>query len=209
VIGSLFRERYRPRFGTPEWARYWAKRARLLPALLSAEWRSRRFERGCSFFGKRTIVAPTTVFGRLDNLSIGDDCAIGQVEIHLAGRVSIGDCVVINDHCRLLSASHDVHSPDWQLVAETIMIEDYVWIATGAMILPGLTIGRGAVIGAGAVVCKDVDEMAIMVGNPARPVGSRRATHFSYRPSASSALFEAWLGPAETPAIRELMEIGR
>ncbi len=195
MIASLFRDRYRPAFGTRLWARYWAKRAWLLGSLISGELASRRYARRCGAFGKRTLVSPSKIEGRLDRLRIGDDCAIGRVEIQLHAAVEIGNCVVINDGCRLLTGTHDVHSPSWQLVAKPITIEGYAWIAMGAMILPGVTVGRGAVVGAGAVVTKSVEPLAIVAGNPARLVGRRGTEEFSYRPSESGALFEAWLGP--------------
>ncbi len=44
-------------------------------------------------------------------------------------------------------------------------------VGGGAVVLPGVRIGRMALVGAGAVVTKDVPERAIVVGNPARPVG--------------------------------------
>ncbi|MER9962673.1 hypothetical protein NKJ72_17180 [Mesorhizobium sp. M0045] len=56
---------------------------------------------------------------------------------------------------------------------DTIQIEDDVWIGFGATLLSGIRIGRGAVVGAAAVVTKDVPSYAIMVGNPAKKVGSR------------------------------------
>jgi maltose O-acetyltransferase len=45
---------------------------------------------------------------------------------------------------------------------QPIHIADYAWIATNAIILPGVKIGRGAV-GAGAVVSKDVADYSIVV----------------------------------------------
>lgn len=47
------------------------------------------------------------------------------------------------------------------------MIEDYVFIGTRAMILPGVTLGVGSVIAAGAVVTKDVEQYTIVGGIPA------------------------------------------
>ncbi|MBI9080378.1 MAG: N-acetyltransferase [Pseudodesulfovibrio sp.] len=41
-------------------------------------------------------------------------------------------------------------------------------IGSGAVILPGVTIGAEAMVGAGAVVVHDVPEKAVVVGNPAR-----------------------------------------
>ena len=48
------------------------------------------------------------------------------------------------------------------------------WIGMSALILPGVRIGDGCVLGAGAVLTKDLDDYTIAVGNPARPIRSRR-----------------------------------
>jgi maltose O-acetyltransferase len=42
-----------------------------------------------------------------------------------------------------------------------------VWIGSGAIILPGLTIGADAIIGAGSVVTRNVPPGATVMGNPA------------------------------------------
>jgi UDP-2-acetamido-3-amino-2,3-dideoxy-glucuronate N-acetyltransferase len=55
---------------------------------------------------------------------------------------------------------------DWHL--ETTLVRQRAAIGTGAIILPGLTIGVGAIVGAGAVVTRDVPDHAIVAGNPAR-----------------------------------------
>lgn len=47
-------------------------------------------------------------------------------------------------------------------------------IGSNATLLCGITIGERALIGAGAVVTKDVPADAVVVGNPARPIPSRR-----------------------------------
>lgn len=49
-----------------------------------------------------------------------------------------------------------------------IVVGNDVWIGHGALILSGVRIGDGAVIGAGSVVNKNVDDYAIVAGNPAR-----------------------------------------
>ena len=49
-----------------------------------------------------------------------------------------------------------------------IVVGNDVWIGHGALILSGVHIGDGAVIGAGSVVNKNVDDYAIVAGNPAR-----------------------------------------
>jgi acetyltransferase-like isoleucine patch superfamily enzyme len=44
-----------------------------------------------------------------------------------------------------------------------VIIEDDVWVGTGAIILKGVTIGEGSVIAAGAVVTKDVPPYTIYI----------------------------------------------
>jgi acetyltransferase-like isoleucine patch superfamily enzyme len=51
-----------------------------------------------------------------------------------------------------------------------MVVGDDVWIAEGATLLGGITVGDGAVIGAHAVVTKDVPPRTIVAGNPARVV---------------------------------------
>lgn len=55
---------------------------------------------------------------------------------------------------------------DWKL--ERTLVKRRAAIGSGAVILPGLTIGERAVVGAGAVVTKDVPDAAVVAGNPAR-----------------------------------------
>ena len=46
-------------------------------------------------------------------------------------------------------------------------------MATGAIVLPGVTIGEGAVVAAGSVVTKDVEPWTVVGGNPARFIKKR------------------------------------
>lgn len=51
-----------------------------------------------------------------------------------------------------------------------VNIGNKVWIATNAIILPGVTIGDGAIIAAGAVVTKDVPSRSMVAGVPAKVI---------------------------------------
>jgi maltose O-acetyltransferase len=87
--------------------------------------------------------------------------------------LTIGENVSISPEVMILAGTHDVNDPQFAAVAGAVTIEDYVWIGTRAMILPGVTIGRGAVVVAGSQVSKNVPPMTIVAGSPARPIGMR------------------------------------
>jgi virginiamycin A acetyltransferase len=55
---------------------------------------------------------------------------------------------------------------------DTVVGND-VWLAYGALVLPGVTIGHGAVVAAASVVASDVPPYAIVGGNPARVIRRR------------------------------------
>lgn len=55
---------------------------------------------------------------------------------------------------------------------DTVIGND-VWIGSGAMIMPGVTIGDGAIVAARAVVARDVPPYVIVGGNPAETIRTR------------------------------------
>lgn len=56
--------------------------------------------------------------------------------------------------------------------AESIDIGANVWIATGATIIGGVTIGHRSVVAAGSVVTRDAPPDSLVGGNPARVIRS-------------------------------------
>jgi acetyltransferase-like isoleucine patch superfamily enzyme len=54
--------------------------------------------------------------------------------------------------------------------AKPIVIEENVWIAAGATIIGGVTVGKNSVVGAGAAVTKNVPPNAFVTGSPAKIV---------------------------------------
>lgn len=144
--------------------------------------------------GRLVVIGKSRIEGQFSNLSIGNESSLGRCEISLHDSVSIGNKVVINDGVILLTGSHSLTDPTWQHKTKPITINDYAWVCTNAIILPGVSIGVGAVIGAGAVVRSDVSAYSVVVGNPAKHTDIKRVTKMSYSPVLMNAPFEAWIG---------------
>ena len=85
------------------------------------------------------------------------------------GGVYIGEHSFIGHNVIFATLNHDMNP---YTRADThpkpIHIGKRVWIGSGVIILPGVTIGDNAVIAAGSVVTKDVEANAIYGGNPAK-----------------------------------------
>lgn len=116
------------------------------------------------------------------NIRIGNDTIVGE-GIVLDGRdkLIIGDHVDIATDVMIYNAQHNINDPDFAAERAPVKIEDYVFIGPRAIILPGVTVGRGAVVGAGAVVTKDVKELEIVGGVPAKVIGERSLKDLHYR----------------------------
>ena len=154
--------------------------------------RSQLVKRGASIDSKAEI-GEVNISGSSKNFKMGAYSFLGKVHIALHDKVSIGNNVCINDGVQLLTASHNVQDPEWKHVKGAITIDDYVWIATNAIILPGVHIGKGAVVGAGAVVSKNVESGQIVTGNPAIPISKKRCEELNYNPCEFLAANRAWL----------------
>ncbi|MBO4334155.1 MAG: acyltransferase [Paludibacteraceae bacterium] len=57
--------------------------------------------------------------------------------------------------------------PDFDCFGK-IVIEDWVYIGSNSIILPGVTIGEGSLVAAGSIVTKSVPSNSVVGGNPAR-----------------------------------------
>lgn len=108
------------------------------------------------------------------NFKMGRGSSVGWFSlVDARGGISIGNNVTVASYCKLVTAKHDIDNNLFPAIMEPIIIEDYAWICTGAMILSGVTIGKGAVVCAGAVVTKDVLPMTVVGGVPAKMLKKR------------------------------------
>jgi len=113
-------------------------------------------------------------------LSMGLNSVINRnCHLDCRGSIFVGDNVSISPDCSLITASHVVNSSDFKYIEGRIIINNYVWIGTRAMILPNVELGEGAVVCAGAVVSKDVPPYTVVGGVPAREI-SKRSKDLNY-----------------------------
>tara|TARA_Y100000591_G_scaffold124828_1_gene106673 strand:+ start:602 stop:1186 length:585 start_codon:yes stop_codon:yes gene_type:complete len=84
----------------------------------------------------------------------------------------IGDNVTIYHMVTLGGISPSINSDSQRQVKRHPTLMDNVVVGSGAQILGPVVIGENAKIGANAVVTKDVPNNAVMIGIPARNVGT-------------------------------------
>ena len=108
------------------------------------------------------------------NLHVGDaTCISNHVTIRAHDTVKIGCGVTVGPEVFISSGDHSLE--DLSPTSAPITIGDGVFVGSRAVILKGVSIGNHAVIGAGAVVTRDVPELAVCAGIPARVVKFRKA----------------------------------
>ena len=84
----------------------------------------------------------------------------------------IGDNVTIYHMATLGGISPSINSDNQREIKRHPTLQDNVVVGSGAQVLGPITIGKNAKIGANAVVTKDVPENGVMVGIPAKNVGT-------------------------------------
>lgn len=179
--------------GSKPYFRAWGKRLFSALELMRRNRNRNQLVRKGASIHESAEIGRVVVDGPKDKLSIGRLTFLGRVYMALHDQIIIGERVCINDGVQLLTASHSVTDPQWNHVKAKITIDDYAWIGTSAIILPGVHVGKGAIVGAGAVVSKSVLPSEIVVGNPARPINKKRCPGLDYNPCEFLAANRAWL----------------
>jgi maltose O-acetyltransferase len=108
------------------------------------------------------------------HISVGARTFINYGAVILDGaKVTIGHDVQIGPSVQLLTALHPLDPTERRRGMETakpVTIGDGAWLATGVIVLPGVSIGADAVVGAGSVVTKNLPARHLCLGNPCRVI---------------------------------------
>jgi acetyltransferase-like isoleucine patch superfamily enzyme len=150
----------------------------------------RRFRAGSRFrvFGRLSVRGPgEVVFG--DNVAmwhrvnawtysadarliVGDNVMMSGTRFACATEIRIGSDSIVADASIYDTDFHstraDRRSPKAPIRVAPVDIGPNVWIAAGAILLPGTTIGENSVVGAGAVCMRGFPANKVIFGNPAK-----------------------------------------
>ncbi len=132
-------------------------------------------------YGKNVTFFPTKSEIYYKTISLGNDVFIGAGASFIASKssISIGNKVMFGPNVTIRGGNHSSHivgkymfdySDADKLLEDDlpVIIEDDVWVGTGAIILKGVKVGTGAIVAAGAVLTTDVPPYAIVGGVPAK-----------------------------------------
>ncbi|GEM78780.1 acyltransferase [Vibrio superstes] len=127
------------------------------------------------FTNKGVRVAPGAIV-RIGDKQIGANSYIGLYS-YINGDVTIGQNILIGPHVSIVASNHlydpttDHFSARSSLEEGKVEIKDGVWLTTGVVITPGVTIGRCALVCANSVVTQSVEDYQIVAGSPAKAIG--------------------------------------
>jgi maltose O-acetyltransferase len=125
--------------------------------------------------GARSVVTSKVFIEHPYNVFIGEDVTVNEYAILQGGpsaQIKIGDRVHISYGVLILTASLALQNGFYrdEHEAKSVVVEDDVWIAAKAIVLPGIKIGARSVVAAGAVVTHDVEPDTVVAGVPAKPI---------------------------------------
>ena len=107
------------------------------------------------------------------NAKIGKNLFIDHGMGVVIGETSdIGDNVTIYHMATLGGISPSINSDDQRNIKRHPTLKENVVVGSGAQILGPVVVGKNAKIGANAVVTNNVPDNAVMVGIPARNIGT-------------------------------------
>ena len=118
------------------------------------------------------------------NTVLGKHVNFNGMKIEGNGPVKIGNYFHSGSECLMVTQSHNYDKGQYIPYDNTftenegIEIEDFVWLGSRVMLLPGTKIGEGAIIQGGAVVHGEIPRYAVAGGNPAKVFKYRDKEHF-------------------------------
>ncbi len=122
----------------------------------------------CKFYPSSRVWAPW-------NLECSDLVAVGDgAEIYNPAPVRLGSHAILSQNSYLCGATHDFDDPAFPLLAYTMEVGAYAWVAARACVAPGVNVGEGAILGLASVATRDLEPWGVYAGSPAVKVKQRK-----------------------------------
>lgn len=147
---------------------------RPLPRTMGQRWIHFIYRLFGATIGRHVLLYPSASVYDPRNLIMKNNSQIGpDAEIYNVNMIVLEEYAIVSQRVYLCTASHDINSVDFHLVAKPIVIGRNSWVAADAFIGMGVTIGECAVVGARASVFRNVEPFAVVGGNPAKFIRKR------------------------------------
>ncbi|NNE43726.1 MAG: acyltransferase [Gemmatimonadetes bacterium] len=131
--------------------------------------------------GRGTVVSSFTKVKVAGMFRTGERVQVASNCFLEAGRggIVLGDDVLVGPGTVLVTTNYrydqlGVPFPQQGTVSRGIRVGDRSWIGANCVIIDGVTVGRDVIVSAGAVVTSNVPDGAIVQGNPAKVIFTRR-----------------------------------
>lgn len=129
-----------------------------------------------AWIGNFVTIRPKVIIGEGSEIRnycfLAEGCEIGiNTRIfqytNIGAWCIVGNNVYIGPRCSLVNDRKLVYLRE-EFKPKSVIVEDYVRVGAGVIILPGVTIGENAKIGAGSLVRKNVPKEELWSGHPAK-----------------------------------------
>jgi acetyltransferase-like isoleucine patch superfamily enzyme len=157
-------------------------------AILWALGRDFRAGRRFRAFGRLSVRGPGSVvfgdnvalWGRVNawtyapgaRILIADDVMMSGTRFACAREIRVGRNSIVADagirDTDMHSTRADRRSPGAPVRVASVEIGENVWVAAGALVMPGVSIGENSVVGAAAVCMRSFPPNKVIFGNPAK-----------------------------------------
>lgn len=151
------------------WSFCWGVFASWIPRSMFSGWKRfllRRF--GAKIANTAVVYSSAKIYYPSHLLMEDYACLASDVDCYNVAPVHIGKYATVSQGAFLCTASHEITSPQHELITSPIVIADQAWVGAKAFVGMGVTVGEGAVVGATASVFKDVEPWIVVGGNPAK-----------------------------------------